>query len=98
LLFQLPRECRTYAAVNPASQWGWDEVLANKTNYLLEVLIWQNGTPHKKGALERHKRNKPKPFIPEFMKSPAPPAEINKEAETMTVDDIKSWLSNPRGI
>jgi len=73
-------------------------VLANKTNYLLEVLIWQNGTPHKKGALERHKRNKPKPFIPEFMKSPAPPAEINKEAETMTVDDIKSWLSNPRGI
>lgn len=97
-MFQLPRECRTYAAVNPAAQWGWAEVLANKTNYLLEVLIWQNGTPQKKGALERHKRNKPKPFIPEFMKSPTPAAEINKEAETMTVDDVKSWLSVPRGV
>ncbi len=98
MLFQLPRECRTYAAVNPAAQWGWGEVLANKTNYLLEILIWQNGTPQNKGALARHKRNKPKPFVPEFMKIPVQPAEINKEAETMTVDDVKSWLSVPRGI
>jgi len=65
---------------------------------LLEVLIWQNGTPHNKGALARHKRNKPKPFIPEFMKQPQKPSEISKEAETMTIDDVKSWLSNPRGV
>lgn len=97
-MFQLPRECRTFTAVNPAAQWGWSEVMANKTNYLLEVLIWQNSTPHKKAAIDRHKRNKPKPFVPEFMKPPKQPSEITKEAETMTVDDIKSWLSVPRGV
>jgi hypothetical protein len=98
LLFQLPRECRVYTALDPSAQWGWSEIFANKTNYLLELLVWQNGTPSTKGKLAAHKRKQPKPFMPDFMK-PKQSSEISKEADdTMTVDDVKSWLSVPRGV
>lgn len=86
-----------YAAVNPAVQWGWLESFANKTNYLLELMLWQN-TPIKKGEKSMHNRRKPKPFIPDFMKVEQPPSEINKDAETHTVDDVKSLLTLPRGV
>jgi len=96
LLFQLPRDCRVYVAINPAVQWGWAETFANKTTYLLELLLWQN-TQVKKGQQAAHNRRKPKPFIPEFMKVAQPKSEINKDSETRTVDDIKSILALPRG-
>jgi len=80
------------------AQWGWSEIFANKTNYLLELLVWQNATPSNKGARARHKRKQPKPFMPEFMKPKQPQAEINEGADTMTIDDVKSWLSVPRGV
>lgn len=96
LLFQLPRECRVFTSINPSAQWGWSEVFANKTNHLLELLLWQNAYDPKKKS--QHKANRPKPFIPEFMKPEQPPSEISKEAETMTVDDVKSWLATPRGV
>lgn len=86
--------CRTFSKIQPANQWGWSEVLANKTNYLLELLLWQNSATKNKA---QHKRNKPKPFMPDFLKAIQPPGEINKDAEAMTTDDVKSWLSAPRG-
>jgi len=98
LLFQLPRDCRVFTALNPSAQWGWSEIFANKTNYLLELLLWQNATPGTKGKLAAHKRKQPKPFIPDFMKPKNQPSEISKEADTMTVDDVKSWLKVKRGV
>jgi len=91
-MFQLPRECRVFAAIQPGAQWGWNETLANKTNYLLELLVWMKT----KDASKKVPRNKPKPFMPDFMKGTAPPSEINKEAEAQTTDDIRDILSKPR--
>lgn len=94
----MPRNCRTFCALEPANQWGFSEVFANKTNYLLELLLWQNSTPNKKGKMAEHKRKKPKPFVPDFMKGKQEPSAINKGIEVQTVDDIKSWLAVPRGV
>lgn len=93
---QLPRKCRVFCAIQPANQWGWDEVFANKQNHLLELLLWQNGTPSKKAERAKHKANKPKPWMPDFMQVEQPPSAIMESVETMTVDDIKSWLAVPR--
>ena len=68
--------------------------MLNKIAYLLELVLWQNSSTKNKA---QHKRNKPKPFVPDFMKQRVPPSEINKDSAPMTVDDIKSWLSVPRG-
>lgn len=97
LLLQLPRNCRTFRTIQPANQWGWDEVFANKTNYLLELMLWQN-TQVKKGKQAEHKRMKPKPFVPDFMKQHQEATGINKGIEVQTVDDVKSWLAVPRGV
>lgn len=99
-MFQLPRECRLFAALNPAAQWGWLENFANKTNYLLELLAWQNATPNTKAKRAAHDQKKPKPYVPEFMKAALtePEGAINKDSAKMSVDDIKSWLSVPRGV
>lgn len=86
-----------FAAINPAAQWSWMEMFANKTNYLLELKLWQD-TPVKKGEKAAHNRRKPKPYVPEFMKGEQPVSEINKETEKHTVDDIKSILALPRGV
>lgn len=96
-MFQLPRECRVFAAINPAAQWGWMEMFANKQNYLLELKLWQD-TPIKKGQRDAHNRRKPKPFVPDFLKSKQPESEISKGSEKRTVDDIKSILALPRGV
>lgn len=96
-MFQLPRQCRVFAALNPASQWGWVEQFANRANYLLELKLWQD-TPIKKGERAMHNRRKPKPYVPDFMKGELPVSEINKDSEKHTVDDIKSILALPRGV
>jgi hypothetical protein len=97
-MFQLPRECRLFAALNPASQWGWIESLANKTNYLLELIAWQNATPSTKAKKAAHEQKKPKPYVPDFMKKDIEPqGAINEGIEQMSVDDVKSWLAVPRG-
>lgn len=70
-------------------------MFANRTNYLLEMLLWQNAYDPKKKA--RHQANKPKPFIPPFLKPPKDETGINKGVQTHTVDDIKSLLALPRG-
>lgn len=96
LLFQLPNNCRVYTAINPAAQWGWLESFANQTNYLLELKLWQD-TQVKKGGKAMHERLRPKPFVPDFMKSKEP-SPISKGAQVMTVDDTKGWLALPRVV
>lgn len=69
-------------------------MLANKTNYLLEMLLWQNSyNPKKKSS---HRAQKPKPFMPEFMQPPKKPSAISKEAVNRSVDDIRDILNKPR--
>lgn len=71
-------------------------MFSNKTNYLLELLLWQNSYDPKKKS--QHKANKPKPFVPEFMKHQTEQSAINKDSASMTLDDVKSWLAVPRGV
>lgn len=89
MLFQLPRACRTFTVVNPAAQWGWNEVFLNKMAYYLEMLVWTKT----KDAQKKIPQERPKPFIPDFMGGPS---EVNKDVEVHTSDDIKSILSMPR--
>lgn len=96
-MFQLPRECRLFAAINPAAQWGWLEMFANKQNYLLELKLWQD-TPVPASKRASHNAKKPKPFVPDFMKQLQPEGAINEGVEKMSVDDVKSWLDVPRGV
>lgn len=86
-MFQLPRECRVFAKVNPASQWGWNEILQNKMVYALELLVWMKT----KDAQKKSQPNRPVPFVPEFMQ-----AIVDKDAEAHTTEDIKNILSAPR--
>lgn len=95
LLFQLPRDCRVFVAISPPNQWGWSEVFANKLTYLMELMLWQNSYNGKNKS--KHKNNKPKPFIPEFMKPPKELSNLRSEVESHTVDDIRSILEMPRG-
>lgn len=91
LLFQLPRECRVFAQVAPATQWGWSEILANKANYLLETLAWMKT----KDATKKFPQHKPKPFVPDFMPS-SPEGEMNRDVEAHTIDEIREILAKPR--
>ena len=96
LLFQLPVSGRVITTLNPKAQWGWQEFLANKTNFLLEMIVWQNATPTKPKDKAKHKAEKPKPFIPDFMKEPEPPSAINEDSVAMLPHEIEQWLSLPR--
>lgn len=96
-MFQLPRECRVFAKINPAAQWGWQEMFLNKATYLLELKLWQD-TPVKKGQKDIHNRRKPKPFVPDFMQNKEVTGAINKGSVKRTVDDVKSILALPRGV
>lgn len=82
-----------FCALSPANQWGWNEIFANKATYLLELLVWSKS----KDATKRVPRNKPKPFVPDFLKRPVEPSLINKDSELHTVDEVRSILDMPRG-
>lgn len=86
---QLPRNCRTFIAIAPIAQWGWSEIFANKMVHLLEVLAWQKT----KDAQKKVPQNKPKPFIPDFMRSHM---ATNEEVEARPIDDMREILAKPR--
>jgi len=92
LLFQLPHKSRVYTAISPANTWGWEEVLANKTAHLLELLVWMKT----KDAQKRSPRNKPRPFVPEFMKKKTKPSPINNGSIAAYSEEINDILSRPR--
>lgn len=94
-MFQLPRESRVYRVLQPASQWGWQEVFLNRIAYYLEVIIWQNATPSEKGKKAQHAAAKPELYRPDWM--PKRDAEgIKKDTVAADVDTIKDLLSRPR--
>jgi hypothetical protein len=89
LMYLLPKTCRLFTIINPAVQWGWREVLQNKANHQLDVLIWQNANE----GVKKHKQSAyPQPFVPEFMRG----LQSAPDAEKHTVDDIKAILAKPR--
>lgn len=96
MLFQLPRECRVFAKVQPATQWGWTENLLNKIEFHLATIAWQNATPSKPGAKAHHKTLQPKLFKPDFMPELNAGNDIKRETMAADVDTIKDLLSRPR--
>lgn len=92
----LPRESRVFAKVQPATQWGWSETFSNKIVYLLEMIIWQNATPHKKGERAKHQGNKPVLFRPDWMPKVDEKRDISKGIMAADTETIKELLARPR--
>jgi hypothetical protein len=92
LLFQLPRNCRVFTKLQPAVQWGWSEIFANKMVYLLETLVWAKT----KDAQKKLPRHRPRLFAPDFMPQHSAPGEISKGAVVQTTDDVRAILARPR--
>lgn len=86
MLFQLPSRCRVFRKIEPGLAWGWEEILANKANYLLEMLVWSKTEDAQKGI------NRPEPYYPPFIKKP----KVHKDEVAMDIEDIKSVLTAPR--
>lgn len=91
----LPRDCRVFAAVDPAVQWGWSESFQNKMVYLLEVLIWQNATPQSPAKKAAHMGLKPELFKPPWQKGHDEDG-IKKDTVAADIDTIKEILARPR--
>lgn len=89
-MFQLPRDCRIFIALQPAAQWGWNEIFTNKMVYLLDTLVWMQT----KDARKKLPRHKPKLFMPDFM--PKPDNDITKGLMAADPDTIKDLLARPR--
>lgn len=68
----------------------------NKMVFLLETIVWQNATPSKKGEQAQHKTQKPKQYIPDFMKKTVGNDGIAKDTMAADVDTIKDILNRPR--
>ena len=68
--------------------------MANRTNYLLEILAWQKSFNPKKKA--QWMAAKPKVFTPDFMVDKEKTNALNKDIEAHTVDEIKAILALPR--
>lgn len=68
----------------------------NKMVFLLETIVWQNATPSKKGEQAQHKSQKPKQFIPDFMKKVLDSDGIKKDTVAADIDTIKDILSRKR--
>lgn len=58
------------------------------------MILWQNSYDPKKKR--EHKANKPKPFVPDFLKQLAKQGVINDGSEKHTTDDIRDILLKPR--
>lgn len=88
-----------FKKIEPATEWGYDEIFLNKIVHLLETIVWQNSTPTKKGEQAKHKAQKPELFTPDFMKRHTSPADegIKKDTVATDVDTVKELLARPRG-
>ena len=93
-MFQLPPKSRTITKLEPAAQWGWDEILANKANYLLEILAWQKT----KDASKKNPSKMPKPFVPDFIQRATKQVEKKNKPAARDIDEIKDILARPRKV
>lgn len=73
----------------PQNEWGWNEILQNKTNHLLEVLVWTKT----KDAQKKNPQNYPKPYIPKFLQTEE---KRPTEQVAMSVEDLQAYLTKPR--
>lgn len=93
-MFQLPPKSRTITKLEPAAQWGWNEILANKANYLLEILAWQNT----EDAGKKNPRRKPEPFVPDFIQRATKEVKKKNKPTAKDIDEIKDILAQPRKV
>lgn len=94
LLWQLPRDCRVFKRIQPATEWGYSDIFQNKMVYLLETLVWQKSYDPKKKAA--HMAAKPKLFVPEFMQKAMGSDGIKRDTVSLDVDEVKDLLAKPR--
>lgn len=81
-----------FCAIKPSNQWGWAEILANKTNYYLETLAWHNT----EDGQSKTPKNQPKLFVPEFMEELLASQNKDSQYDAKDIDDIKDILNKPR--
>ena len=93
LLFQLPKDCRTYVKIEPSNQWSWDSEMLRHIMLWTHTLVWQKAAPSKKGEVNRWKKSQPELFYPPFMEKPD---SKPKDQVTMDIDDLKDMLTKPR--
>jgi hypothetical protein len=82
--------------LQPATQWGWNEVFNNRIVHLLETIIWQNATPSEKGKKAQHMSKKPQIYRPDWMPKTHNDSSIKKDTIAADVDTIKELLARPR--
>lgn len=91
LAYQLPEDSRIMRKLEPSNAWSWKEVLLNRIEHALRVLIWQNT----EDATKQNPQHYPEQWYPSFIPKPEKP-KANPDQETMDIDDLKSFLSRPR--
>lgn len=75
--------------MQPANEWGWQELLLNNILYQLQLLPWQMFG--EKGS------EPPKQWLPSFIpKPPKPKSKDMQDSVAMDVDDLKAYLTKPR--
>lgn len=77
--------------LSPANEWSWNELLLNKVEHALRVLIWQNSAD----GHEKNPKHYPEVWTPDFIPKPEKPKR-NPDEETMDIDQLKAFLSKPR--
>lgn len=83
-----------FKRVQPATEWGYQDIFMNKMVWLLETLVWQKAYDPKKKS--QHLANKPKLYVPEFMRKAMDAEGIQKDTVSLDVDEVKELLARPR--
>lgn len=92
-MFQLPSNSRLFKKFEPANNWQWQDVLLNKANTLLDIIVWQNAN---QGVKKSKQSKKPDPFIPEFLKHFTHQHKVNKDIVSLDTREIDNILAMPR--
>ena len=87
----MPEESRIMRKLTPANEWSWNEILLNKIEHAVRVLIWQNSAD----GHQEHPKYYPETWLPDFFPKPKKPKK-NTEEVGMSVDELKEFLSRPR--
>ena len=91
LVYQLPDGSRIMRRLSPANEWAWNEILLNRIEHAIRILIWQNTSD----ASEKIPKHYPEQWLPGFIPKPEKPKH-NPEEAAMDIDDLKAFLSSPR--
>lgn len=78
--------------LNPANEWEWNEILLNRIEHAIRVLIWQNT----EDATEKMPKHYPEQWLPEFIPKPEKQNKDPDKEIAMDIDELKAFLSRPR--